>query len=67
LQSNAIAVHLQDSTHNQVTSNTFINNGRTFLVQGNGDGNNLQGFWYESPATLARRLLLAFDISGVRW
>ncbi len=44
LQSNSIAVHLLDSTNNQVTNNIFRNNGRTFLVQGNGDGNNLQGF-----------------------
>jgi parallel beta-helix repeat protein len=70
LQSNAIAVHLQDSTFNQVTGNTFINNGRTFLVQGNGDGNNLQG---RAPGlsprlTSAWRLpVMVFDISRVRW
>ncbi|MCL4395070.1 MAG: right-handed parallel beta-helix repeat-containing protein [Chloroflexi bacterium] len=44
LQSNSIAIHLQDSTSNQVTNNTYRDNGRTFLVQGNSDGNNLQGF-----------------------
>jgi parallel beta-helix repeat protein len=44
LQSNYIAVHLSDSTFNNVTGNTYISNTRTFLVQGNGDGNNLQGF-----------------------
>ncbi len=44
LQSNTVAVHLMDSTNNQVTNNTFQNNQRTFWVQGNGDGNNLQGF-----------------------
>ena len=44
LQSNYIAVHLQDSTFNNVTGNTYTSNTRTFLVQGNGDGNNLQGF-----------------------
>ena len=43
-QSNSIAVHLMDSTNNQVTNNIYQNNGRTFLVQGNGSGNNLQGF-----------------------
>jgi parallel beta-helix repeat protein len=57
-QSNSVAVHLMDSTNNQVTSNVFQNNGRTFLVQGNGDGNNLQGFdwrdllWGQSVAAL---------------
>ncbi len=49
LQSNSIAVHLLDSTSNQVTNNVYRDNARTFLVQGNGDGNNLQGlggpFW----------------------
>ncbi len=56
-QSNAIAVHLLDSTHNQVTGNIFQNNGRTFLVQGNGDGNNLQGYGVGLPVGqwLARR------------
>jgi parallel beta-helix repeat protein len=44
LQSNSVAVHLSDSTFNNVTGNTFVSNTRTFLVQGNGDGNNLQGF-----------------------
>jgi hypothetical protein len=44
LQSNSIAVHLMDSTSNQVTNNTYRDNGRTFLVQGNADGNNLQGY-----------------------
>ena len=43
LQSNTVAVHLMDSTNNQVTNNIFRDNQRTFLVQGNGDGNNLQG------------------------
>jgi parallel beta-helix repeat protein len=43
LQSNTVAVHLMDSTNNQVTNNTYRDNGRTFLVQGNSDGNNLQG------------------------
>ncbi len=70
LQSNAIAVHLQDSTFNQVTGNTFINNGRTFLVQGNGDGNNLQG---RVPGLSPRLtsawhlLILAFDNSRGQW
>lgn len=71
-QQNAIAVHLKNSTHNQVTSNTFVNNGRIFLVQGNGDGNNLQGFNRSSPRgdRVAMRLpfpLRAFDISQIRW
>ena len=43
LQSNTVAVHLMDSTSNQVTNNTYRDNQRTFLVQGNSDGNNLQG------------------------
>jgi parallel beta-helix repeat protein len=47
-QSNSIAVHLMDSTNNQVTNNIYRDNGRTFLVQGNGSGNNLQGFFDES-------------------
>jgi len=57
-QSNTVAVHLMDSTSNQVTNNVFQNNGRTFLVQGNGDGNNLQGLdwrdtlWGQSVAVL---------------
>ncbi len=61
-QSNAIAVHLLDSTSNQVTGNVFISNARTFLVQGNGDGNNLQGFdgwrlptWGTSEGVLSLR------------
>jgi len=44
LQNNAIAVHLFDSTHNQVTGNTYVNNGRNILAQGRNDGNNLQGY-----------------------
>jgi parallel beta-helix repeat protein len=43
LQGNNIAVHLLDSTSNQVTGNTYSGNGRTFLIQGRSDGNNLQG------------------------
>lgn len=43
LQSNNVAVHLLDSTSNQVTGNTYSSNGRTFLIQGKSDGNNLQG------------------------
>lgn len=38
-----VGIRLQDSTANQVTNNTFRNNGRTVVVQGNGDGNNMQG------------------------
>jgi parallel beta-helix repeat protein len=66
LQSNAIAVHLQDSTNNQVTNNNFINNGRTFLVQGNSDGNNLQGF-AGSGSLIAAHLWRVFDNSAFRW
>jgi parallel beta-helix repeat protein len=44
IQSNSVAVHLLDSTDNQVTNNIYRDNGRTFLVQGNSSGNNLQGF-----------------------
>lgn len=43
LQGNNVAVHLQDSTSNQVTGNTYASNGRIFLIQGNSGGNNLQG------------------------
>jgi parallel beta-helix repeat protein len=54
LQSNAIAVHLMDSTRNQVTNNTYVGNARTFWVQGNSDGNNLQGFdWRLAPFGLS--------------
>ena len=59
-QSNTIAVHLMDSTSNQVTNNTFRDNGRTFLVQGNGDGNNLQGFDW-------RDLLLGQGVAGLQF
>ncbi|MBI5032273.1 MAG: right-handed parallel beta-helix repeat-containing protein [Chloroflexi bacterium] len=61
LQSNAIAVHLQDSTRNQVTNNTYVGNARTFLVQGNSDGNNLQGYDWRSPA---EKLFVAFRDFG---
>lgn len=44
LQNNAIAIRLLDSTHNQVTGNTYINNGRNIVAQGRNDGNNLQGY-----------------------
>ncbi len=61
-QSNAIAVHLLDSTRNQVTGNAFVGNARTFLVQGNGDGNELQGYdgwrlppWGEKEGRLSLR------------
>lgn len=49
LQNNAIAIHLLNSTHNQVTGNTYINNGRNILAQGRNDGNNLQGYWLLPP------------------
>ena len=52
-QSNSIAIHLMDSTNNQVTNNIYRDNGRTFLVQGNGSGNNLQGFLDGSGAPWA--------------
>ncbi len=52
-QNNATAgIKLKDSTHNQVTNNTFQGNGRTVIVQGNGDGNNMQGnvgWWVPFP------------------
>ncbi len=51
-QNNSTAgVHLKDSTYNQVTNNTFQGNGRTVVVQGNGDGNNMQGNvgWLPGP------------------
>jgi len=41
--SNSVGVHLLDSTSNQVTNNTFQNNGRSIWFQGNADGNNTQG------------------------
>ena len=56
-QSNSIAVHLMDSTNNQVTNNIYRDNGRTFLVQGNGSGNNLQGFLDGSGAPWIPRLI----------
>ena len=43
LQNNAVAVHLFDSTGNQVTGNTYQNNARNILTQGRNNGNNLQG------------------------
>ncbi len=43
LQSNAIGVHLKDSQNNQVTDNTFQNNGRAILLQGKTSGTNTQG------------------------
>lgn len=52
LQSNAIAVHLKDSTRNQVTNNNYVGNTRTFWIEGNSDGNNLQGFDGRLPAEL---------------
>lgn len=52
LQNNAVAVHLLDSTHNQVTGNTYINNGRNILAQGRNDGNNLQGYWFLPPISI---------------
>lgn len=55
LQSNAVAVHLQDSTNNQVTGNNYAGNTRTFWIQGRSDGNNLQGFDWRLPFLLAAR------------
>ncbi|MCI0475100.1 MAG: right-handed parallel beta-helix repeat-containing protein [Anaerolineales bacterium] len=43
LQNNTVAVHLRDSTHNQVTGNNYISNNRNILTQGRNNGNNLQG------------------------
>ncbi|MGE5263814.1 MAG: NosD domain-containing protein [Acidobacteriota bacterium] len=51
-QNNGTAgIHLKDSTYNQVTNNTFQGNGRTVVVQGMGDGNNMQGNlgWVPGP------------------
>jgi parallel beta-helix repeat protein len=45
LQNNAVAVHLFDSTGNQVTGNTYQNNARNILTQGRNNGNNLQGLF----------------------
>jgi parallel beta-helix repeat protein len=42
LQSNNIAVHLKDSTNNQISSNVFQGNQRTILMQGNSGGNRIQ-------------------------
>ncbi len=38
-----VGIHLKDSTNNQVTNNTFQGNGKTVIVQGNSNGNNMQG------------------------
>ena len=54
-QSNNVAVHLKDSTNNQVTGNTYQSNGRTFLMQGNTSGNNTQGFLLPWSQMVARR------------
>ncbi len=57
LQNNTIAIRLFDSTHNQVTGNTYINNGRNVLAQGRSDGNNIQGYAPFAPyVSLAMRL-----------
>ncbi len=37
------AVHLKDSTSNQIVNNTFQGNGRNIVMQGRGDGNNTSG------------------------
>jgi len=42
LQSNSVAVHLKDSTNNQISSNIFQSNQRTILMQGNSGGNQIQ-------------------------
>ncbi len=62
-QSNAVAVHLSDSTQNQVTGNTYNNNVRTFWVQGRNDGNNLQSYNQSSAFLPAMR----FDIFRLQW
>ena len=56
-----VGIRLKDSTNNQVTNNTFQGNGRTVIVQGNGDGNNMQGnvgWWL--PATLDQSIARLF-------
>ncbi|MBI4787548.1 MAG: right-handed parallel beta-helix repeat-containing protein [Chloroflexi bacterium] len=58
LQNNStVGIRLKDSTNNQVTNNTFQGNGRTVIVQGNGDGNNMQGnVGWSPPAALDRSI-----------
>ena len=53
LQSNAVAVHLKDSTNNQISSNIFQSNQRTILMQGNSGGNQIQNNtgWVPFPLT----------------
>lgn len=53
------AVHLKDSTFNQVTGNTFRNNARGIVIEGKSNGNNTNGNNYsflwgpELPKTVA--------------
>ncbi len=51
-----VGIHLKDSTNNQVTNNNFQGNGRTIVIQGNGDGNNTSGNIGWLPPLLQRLL-----------
>lgn len=42
LSSNSVAVHLKDSSNNQISSNVFQSNQKTILMQGNSGGNQVQ-------------------------